>query len=139
MYHLDLAEVLAVVQQLMDDARLDFIDMSLWDVFQEPRDTRYHGQSLLSLFAGLDRGKVRLGVAGHIRKPAVARQCIEAGADFVLIGRSAILHADFPLRMRNDRDFDPVETPVSPEYLRKQGLTDPFIEYMSSWDGFVAR
>lgn len=138
MYSLDLAEVLIIVQQLMNDARLDFIDMSLWDVSQEPRDGRYAGQSLLALFAGLDRGKVRLGVAGHIRTPEAVRQCIEGGADFVLIGRSAILHADFPLRIQNDPDFKPVETPISAEYLRNEGLTDPFIEYMSSWAGFVA-
>jgi hypothetical protein len=61
-----------------------------------------------------------------------------AGADAVVIGRAAILHHDFPERCRDDPFFEPVELPVTPDYLRSEGLSDPFIGYMKRWEGFVA-
>jgi len=30
-----------------------------------------------------------------------------------------------------------VPTPVTPEYLRTQGVSPPFVEYMKSFQGFV--
>ena len=43
--------------------------MSLWDVFKEAEAEEYKGQSLLSYFSQLERGDVRLGVAGKIMTP----------------------------------------------------------------------
>jgi 2,4-dienoyl-CoA reductase-like NADH-dependent reductase (Old Yellow Enzyme family) len=112
--------------------------MSLWGVFKEPAEEAFQGRSLLSYFAELPRGAVRLGVAGKIHGAADARACLEAGVDFVLAGRAAILHHDLPRRVRDEVDFQMIELPVSADYLREQGLGDSFIEYMSSWKGFVA-
>ena len=36
-----------------------------------------------------------------------------------------------------DPKFEPVELPVSKEYLRNEGLSDTFIKYMQRWQGFV--
>ena len=58
--------------------------------------------------------------------------------DFVLLGRAAILHHDFPLQMQADSNFTPVSNPVSTDHLREQGLGEAFITYMSSWKGFVS-
>ena len=41
------------------------------------------------------------------------------------------------MRRRGDEEFQMAETPVSRDYLRAEGLGDAFIEYMSSWAGFV--
>jgi 2,4-dienoyl-CoA reductase-like NADH-dependent reductase (Old Yellow Enzyme family) len=65
------------------------------------------------------------------------RRCLDAGVDFVLLGRAAILHHDFPQRLREDADFECIATPVSADYLREQGLGEKFVGYMSSWQGFV--
>ena len=62
---------------------------------------------------------------------------VGAGVDFVVLGRAAILHHDFPKQMQNDPDFEPVELPVSRDYLRSQGLGDAFVNYMAGWSGFV--
>lgn len=62
---------------------------------------------------------------------------LESGVDFVTIGRAAILHHNFPLRIMNDPDFISIETPVSSKYLRNEGLGEDFIKYMHRWDGFV--
>jgi hypothetical protein len=62
---------------------------------------------------------------------------MQAGADFVVLGRAAILHHDFPLRMSEDPGFEPVGLPVTKDYLRSEALGEPFIKYMTGWKGFV--
>jgi 2,4-dienoyl-CoA reductase-like NADH-dependent reductase (Old Yellow Enzyme family) len=111
--------------------------MSLWDVAKEPEEPEFKGKSLMNWFTELDRGQVRLGVAGKIMTAAKARECLEAGCDFVLIGRGAILHHDFPRRAA-DAEFRSVCVPVTRDYLRQEGLGQAFLDYMAGWKGFVA-
>ena len=117
---------------------IDFLDMSLWDVFKEPVEEDFKGRSLLSYFADLDRGGVKLGVAGKVNSVRAATQCLEQGVDFVLLGRAAILHHDFPLQAMGNPDFQATPLPVSADYLRAQGLGEDFLVYMSNWKGFIA-
>ena len=137
-FGLRLAEIREVAQQLMSGGAIDFLDMSLWDVFKEPEEEEFKGRSLLSYFADLDRGDVKLGVAGKITSAQAAGECLAQGCDFVLIGRGAILHHDFPLQAQADPDFETVPLPVTADYLRGQGLGENFVVYMSTWKGFVA-
>jgi 2,4-dienoyl-CoA reductase-like NADH-dependent reductase (Old Yellow Enzyme family) len=133
-----LQEIRSVAQRLMTEAAVDYIDMSLWDVFKEPMDVAFQGRNLMSYFTDLERGPVRLGVAGKIVSGTDAARCLEAGADFVSIGRAAILHHDFPERVRADPRFESVAVPVSADYLRSEALGPAFIDYMRTWKGFVA-
>jgi 2,4-dienoyl-CoA reductase-like NADH-dependent reductase (Old Yellow Enzyme family) len=136
-FGLRLGEVVDVARELLAQARIDYLDMSLWDVAKEPAEEAYQGRSLMSHFTELPRGDVRLGVAGKVRSGGQAREALAAGADFVSIGRAAILHHDFPERVRADADFEPVELPVTPAYLHGEGLSEPFVDYMRGWRGFV--
>ena len=111
--------------------------MSLWDVFKEPEEEEFKGRSLLSYFTELERGTTKLGVAGNIRTPKDAEKVIEDGVDWVMLGRAAILHHDFPNKYQIDQGFVPIKNPVSKQHLRNEGLSKKFIEYMSGWNGFV--
>jgi 2,4-dienoyl-CoA reductase-like NADH-dependent reductase (Old Yellow Enzyme family) len=111
--------------------------MSLWDCFKEPEDPALGGRNLMSYFTDLDRGSVRLGAAGKIMSSADAARVLDAGMDFVVIGRAAVLHHDFPRRVAADPAFHPMATPVSPEYLHSEGLSEAFVQYMRNWKGFV--
>ena len=111
--------------------------MSLWDCFKEPEDEALKGKTLTEYFTDLDRGSVRLGAAGKIMTAAEAATLLDRGLDFVVIGRAAILHHDFPRRAAADRMFQPTALPVTPEYLRHEGLSDTFVTYMPNWKGFV--
>jgi 2,4-dienoyl-CoA reductase-like NADH-dependent reductase (Old Yellow Enzyme family) len=136
-FDLRLGEMRELAQELFDRRQIDFLDMSLWDSFKAPEEDSYKGRTLLSCFTELNRRDVKLGTAGKIRSGETARRCLEEGADFVLPGRSAILHHDLPLRVAADADFEPVSNPVTAAYLRSEGLGEKFVEYMSSWKGFV--
>jgi 2,4-dienoyl-CoA reductase-like NADH-dependent reductase (Old Yellow Enzyme family) len=133
-----LGEMRDVVQQLLHDGRLDYVDLSLWDVFKEPIEEEFRSQPLVDWFTSLDRRNVRVGVAGKIMDGATARRCLQHGADFVTIGRAAILHHDFPRRVSTDQDFASLPLPVSADHLRAEGLGPAFVGYMRTWKGFVA-
>lgn len=132
-----LSEAVEVAQRLLTEAQIDYLDMSLWDVFKEPAEEAYQGRTLMSYFTELERGEVRLGVAGKVRTPEEAICCMDGGVDFILLGRAAILHHDFPNQMAKDSNFTPVSNPVSADHLRAEGLGETFVEYMATWKGFV--
>lgn len=130
-------EIVDVAQRLMDEAKIDYLDMSLWDVFKEPMEAGLQGRTLMSYFTQLKRGPVRLGAAGKIYTGDDAAQMLTLGLDFVVLGRAAILHHDFPKRTKAEPHFKPHALPVTPEYLAAEGLSPIFVKYMRNWKGFV--
>lgn len=137
-FGLRLAEIRELAAHLLAGDVVDFLDLSLWDVGKEPEEEPHRGRSLLSWFTTLDRRRVPLGVAGKIQSGPEARRCLEAGVDFLLIGRAAVLHHDFPDQLRTNPDFAAIATPVTEAYLRSEGLGPDMIDYMRRWEGFVA-
>jgi 2,4-dienoyl-CoA reductase-like NADH-dependent reductase (Old Yellow Enzyme family) len=133
-----LQEALDTCQRLIDENLVDFLDISLWDSFKLPEEEAYQDKSLLDYFAQLERGDVKLTVAGKIRTAEECAAVMKANIDFVTIGRAAILHHDFPLKVLANPSFEPIDTPVSRAHLLAEGLSPTFVEYMNSWKGFVA-
>ena len=80
---------------------------------------------------------MRLGAAGRIMSGADATRSLAAGLDFVVIGRGAVLHHDFPARVR-PAGIPAAGLPVTAEYLAQEGLSPVFVEYMRNWKGPVA-
>jgi 2,4-dienoyl-CoA reductase-like NADH-dependent reductase (Old Yellow Enzyme family) len=136
-FDVHLPDIIQVAKLVLAAGKIDFLDMSLWDSFKEPEDEAFKGRSLLSYFTELERGDVALGIAGKLRNPDEVNQAMASGIDFVMLGRAAILHHDFPLQMQADSNFTPVRNPVSADHLRAEGLGEAFITYMSGWKGFV--
>jgi 2,4-dienoyl-CoA reductase-like NADH-dependent reductase (Old Yellow Enzyme family) len=128
----------ALTARMLASGDLDYVDMSLWNVFKAPLDAAFAHRPLIDWFNDLPRGGTRLGVAGKLMSAADARRALEHGADFALLGRGAVLHHDFPLRVAADPDFQAVPTPVTRAYLAAERLSPIFIDYMNQWPGFVA-
>ena len=138
-FGIKLGESKEVCRKLIDTNKIDFLDMSLWDSFKEPVEEEYQGKNLLEHFTELDFKDVLLTVAGNIRTGETVHRVLNNKVDFVTIGRAAILHHDFPLRVMENPNFEPIELPVSKAYLSKEGLSDKFIDYMGAWPGFVGK
>lgn len=136
-FGLKLAEIRDVAAEVLRQAKIDYLDMSLWDVAKEPVEPEHQGRSLMSYFTDLPRGDVRLGAAGKIMDAASAMGVIEAGCDFAVIGRAAILRHDFPERIRRDAAYRSPLLPVTEQHLRDEGLGNSFVAYMRGWPGFV--
>ena len=131
-----LSESKELAADLMTSGDLDFLDMSLWDCFKEPEEEEFKGKTLIQHFCELERGTTRLGVAGNLRTPQDVTRALGEGVDWIMLGRAAILHHDFPKLYEEDDQFVPSQIPVSVDYLTQEGLSPKFIEYMSNW-GFV--
>lgn len=136
-FGMDLLEIIEVCQRFIDEDKIDFLDISLWDVFKMPEVEEYQDKSLLGHFIDLDYKSIKLTVAGKIKNGQDVYQALASGIDFVSIGQSAILHHDFPKRVIENPNFQAVKTPVSVEYLKKEGLGEDFITYMKRWEGFL--
>jgi 2,4-dienoyl-CoA reductase-like NADH-dependent reductase (Old Yellow Enzyme family) len=132
-----LSEVKFFCQQIIDSGKIDFLDVSLWDSFKYPEEDQHKEKKLLDHFTELDFKNVLFTVAGKISTGIDVNTIINSKVDFVTIGRSAILHHDFPQKVIDNPQFEPIILPVSKEYLKKEGLSDIFVNYMRRWPGFV--
>jgi 2,4-dienoyl-CoA reductase-like NADH-dependent reductase (Old Yellow Enzyme family) len=137
-FGLRLAEMRDVAAEALRRAQIDYFDLSAWDVGKEPEDEAFRGRTLLSYFVELPRGNVRFGAAGKVTTAQAAIGVIEAGCDFVVVGRAAILRHDFPERVRRDSAYQSPPLPVTVEFLRSEGLSPAFVKYMRNWPDFVA-
>lgn len=132
-------EMVEVYRRLVDTGDVDLIDMSLWDVTRPVSDGPLAGRSLLDVFAEIERGDVRLGVAGKIHDPADVQAVLDRGVDVAVLGRVAILHHDYPVLLAKDAAFVPRRPPVAAEVLADEGVSPAFVEYLrTSFRGFVA-
>ena len=131
---LDLDESLQVARWLADDG-IDFLHLSLWQSLQptSKRPDRF----ALPLFREEIPSDVTLLAAGAIWTSDEARRVLDLGAGGVVLGRSAIINRDWPLRAREGA-WEPRRPPVTVEELRAAGLGPAFAEYMRAWKGFVA-
>ena len=132
------SEIVEVYERLVATGAVDLIDMSLWDVRRVTDQEGFSDRPLLDVFAALSRGDVRLGVAGKIHTPADVQMVLDAGVDLPVLGRVAILHHDYPARLRADGAFEPRRAPVSREVLASEGVSPSFVEYLAGTFRFVA-
>jgi 2,4-dienoyl-CoA reductase-like NADH-dependent reductase (Old Yellow Enzyme family) len=137
-YGVDLGEMRGLTERLMRSGLVEYVDISCWDTFKIPEDPTYKGRALMDWFTDLDRHTTRLGVAGKLTTAGNVLECLRRGADFVLVGRGAILHHDFPRRIAEDTNFRSVDLPVSRFHLAREGLGKEFIDYLATWKGFGA-
>ena len=104
-FGLRMAEQIEVARRVLASGDLDYLDMSLWDVFKAPVEEAFAHRPLIDWFTELPRGETRLGAAGKLMSAADCRRILEHGADFAILGRAAVLHHDFPQKVAGDPDF----------------------------------
>ena len=135
----DMGEALRFARESMLSGVIDYLDISLWDCFKDPDDPAYKGRPLIAYFVELPRGDCRLAVAGKIMSAADAQRCLDTGADFLAIGRGAILHHDFAGQAIADPGFVSVPIPVTREYLHGEGVSPAFAQYLAGlWKAGIA-
>src|ERR1700722_10585615 len=134
-FGLKIGEQIEVARQVLAAGDLDYLDMSLWDVFKAPVEEAFASKPLIDWFTELPRGATRLGAAGKLMSGAACRRILEHGADFAILGRAAILHHDFPQQVAADPDFHTISLPVTRAYLRNENLGPGMIEETKGWEG----
>lgn len=136
-YGLQLEELREITARILDLELIDYLDLALWDSAQVVSEGAFRGQSTLGVFTSIPRKRVRVGTAGKIMSAQRAAQLLDEGCDFVLIGRAGILQSDFPRRVLENPHHGSPPLPVTAEYLRREGLSERFINHMRGWPQFV--
>lgn len=130
-YGTPLHELRDIAQEAMRRKSIDYLDIAPWDVNALAQEEGFEGQPVLSVFTGLDRGETRVGASGKIMTGAQADRALEAGCDFIMLGRAAILEPNAPQLFAEDANHRGPQTPVGFDYLRRQGLSETYINYLS--------
>jgi 2,4-dienoyl-CoA reductase-like NADH-dependent reductase (Old Yellow Enzyme family) len=131
-FGLRLGEIRELAAELIAGARIEFLDVSLWDFGKAPEEPGF-GDNLMRVFAELPRGQVRVGCAGKITSGGDVRAAMAGAMDFVFIGRAAIVHHDYVRRYTADPDFVPRPTPVPESHLRAEGVSPAFMDYLRTF------
>jgi len=127
-----------VARQVLTGGVVDFVDMSLRDVYATPHYEGHDGL-LIDAFTDLPRGDTVLSVTGQVLSAGDAAWCLAQGADVVGIGIGAVLHHDFANRALADTRFRARPQPVSRDVLRTELVGPPFMDYLATdWDNLVA-
>jgi 2,4-dienoyl-CoA reductase-like NADH-dependent reductase (Old Yellow Enzyme family) len=125
-----------VTRRVLASQLVDYVDLSLWNVFMHPRAGG--DRLLIDHFMDLPRFETRLGVTGTILTLHDAQWCLERSADFVSVGVGAILHHDWAARALTDPDFTVRRRPVPADHLTDERLSPTFINYLKQyWNDFV--
>lgn len=125
-------------RRALDSGLLDYLELSLWDVFMRPLTG---GDGLLvDNLADLPRRSTKLGVAGKVLSTADAQWCLDKEADFVSVGRGAIVQHDFAVRALAKGSFVARELPVLVDVLREERVGPAFIDYLiETFPDIIAR
>jgi 2,4-dienoyl-CoA reductase-like NADH-dependent reductase (Old Yellow Enzyme family) len=135
---ISLPEGREIARRVLASGTLDYLDMSLWDVFMQPRGEGHAGL-LIEHFTDLPRHGAALSVTGRVLSAEDARWCLAQGADLVTVGTGAILHHDFAARALADPDFEVRARPVSRADLREEHVGPAFVDYLAAgWKDLVA-
>lgn len=132
-------DMLALTTEIMTTGQVDFVDMSMRDVFKYPDDENFQQKTLCQWYLDLPRGDAKMGVGGKIRTAEDVLRINALGPDFVVLGHAGILHHNFPDLMADSPDFVGRQTPVGPDILREEGLSETFITYLETFPEFVAQ
>ena len=136
-FGIPLEDAQGYARELLATDQLDYLELSLWDVFSRPRGGAEG--LLIDHFVDLPRGVARLGVAGKVLATADVHWCLDRGADFVSVGRGAILHHDFASRVLSDPAFVSRPAPVPASVLTSEKLGPAFIDYLTTdFEGIVS-
>ncbi|MCW1384190.1 NADH:flavin oxidoreductase [Novosphingobium sp. KCTC 2891] len=132
-----LMEIRELIRRVLAEGKLDYVDLSLWDVRKAPNDAEGAGRDLIDWFMDLPRGDTRVCAAGKIMSAEDCAWVLDKGCDFVAIGRAAILRHDFPRRVLADPAYVSPALPVTEQHLLDEALSPTFVHYMKNWKGFV--
>ncbi len=132
---IDIDDMVQVAKWLSEDGA-DCIHVSLWN---HTRNTlKYPEVHPLTLFRRALPPEVALIAAGSVWTREDAEVCQRLGADFVALGRAAIVDPDWPLHVARP-DFVPVRAPRTSTQLHEVAVSERFVNYLrNNFRGMVA-
>lgn len=129
-----LEDAVEVSQWLAEDGA-DFVHLSLMDAGGVAPHEPEKGPVARAVRDALPAG-VPVLAAGGIWTRDDAHRAMEAGVDVPVLGRSAIIQADWP-EVSQRADWEPRRPPWKLEQLRAESVGEAFVEYLLRFPGLV--
>ena len=124
------------LSEMLVESGIDFLHISCWDCFVPPSDHPDDPRMITEWFTEPFSGRIPIISTGAIWDARDAQAVMDQGADLIGVARAGIAHADWATNASNP-DYTPARPPFTPQHLAEQALSEPFIEYMRNWKGFV--
>ena len=132
-----LDELRDVSAELMRRQSIDYLDLAPWDVSKVSEEHEFVGRRIIDIFTELPRNGVRIGASGGLLTSDDAQAALDAGLDFVMLGRASIANPDFP-RLVEKTGSATTPLPILRSTLDRLGYSDAYIEYLMTYRGFAA-
>lgn len=121
--------------ELLADEGADYIHISAWDALKKPEKYADGDKTIIRYFRDALPEDVTIVVSGEIWTREQAEKCLAEGADMVSVARAAVANPDWPKLVKDKKE--PVRPPYSPAQLKAAAVSEPFVEYLHNWEGFV--
>tara|TARA_B100001989_G_scaffold205333_1_gene153917 strand:+ start:382 stop:1518 length:1137 start_codon:yes stop_codon:yes gene_type:complete len=115
---------------------IDFIHLSCWDIYARSIEFPENPKTISEWFVSTIGNLPPIISTGNIWSSEDASNCMEQGCDFIGVARAAIPYPDWPKNIES-KNYHPSRGPFTVKQLKKVKLSEPFIQYMRKWDGFV--
>lgn len=122
--------------ELLADEGADYIHISAWEALKKPNKYPEEEKTIIRRFRDALPEEVTVIISGEIWTKEEAEKCIEEGADMVSIARAAVANPDWANLAKN-KNFEPIRPPYTHQQLEAADVSEPFVEYLKSWEGFV--
>jgi 2,4-dienoyl-CoA reductase-like NADH-dependent reductase (Old Yellow Enzyme family) len=129
-HSIDIDEMIDVAIEL-HNCGVDYVSLSLWHSLKT--SDKYPDQKVVELFRKQLPSATALTTSGKIWTTQEAVQTHEAGADFVVLGASAIANPTWP-KSAQVQNFQPQRLPLTPQQLADVAVSPRFIEYLKTWN-----
>ena len=123
------------VSQWLAEDGADFVHLSLSDASGEPPHEPGRGSVARAVRDALP-ASVPVFAAGGLWTREDTGRAVEAGVDVIVLGRSAIVHPDWP-RASTEPDWEPHRPKWDPDHLRAAAVGPAFLEYLNRFPGLV--
>ena len=124
------------LSELLVESDIDFLHISCWDCFIPSSEYPDDPRMITEWFTEFLSSRIPIISTGAIWDSSDAQAVMDQGADLIGVARVGIAHADWAAQVSNP-DYTPARPPFTAEHLAGQALSEPFIEYMRNWKGFV--
>ena len=132
---IDIEDSIAIASKLADMG-VDYIHLSCWDVFSKSQTYPEEQKTLTESFIEGCNKRSAIISTGNIWSAYDAQKLLNQGADLIGVARVGIPYPDWADNVVN-KNYSPPRPPFKVSMLKSADLSNPFIEYMRKWKGFV--
>ena len=127
-------DTLVLVEKLAEKD-LDYIHISLQDVWAKPSMGSGYEKSMTEMIVEKVNGKIPIIAVGNIHTPDEALKVLDSGVDMAALGRELIMEPDWAEKIKNEKE-DEIAVTISHKSKDKLVIPDNLFERLENTDGW---